>query len=169
MIQLSLLILRINWFSFVEEPLMRIPWNLISKLHCCVTRNNKWHLWLIENNVFSSPLAPILEHKADFLVPLIIFTDGRTPWTGDQLVSRPLPKHRTTQTQNKRMYIPNIHALCGIRTHDPGFRESEDSICLRQLDYRERRKQHYLLWMLTVIVFRIISFPTFVKRDPCQQ
>jgi hypothetical protein len=24
------------------------------------------------------------------------FRDGRTPWTGDQLVARPLPKHRTT-------------------------------------------------------------------------
>jgi hypothetical protein len=47
-------------------------------------------------------------------------TDGRTPWTGDQLVIRPLPKHRTTQTQNKHT-IPNIHAMCGIQTHDPGF------------------------------------------------
>jgi hypothetical protein len=27
---------------------------------------------------------------------------GRTPWTGDQPVARPLPTHRTTQTQNKR-------------------------------------------------------------------
>jgi hypothetical protein len=27
------------------------------------------------------------------------FTDGRTPWTGDRLAARPLPKHRTTQTQ----------------------------------------------------------------------
>jgi hypothetical protein len=26
---------------------------------------------------------------------------GRTPWTGDQPVARPLPTHRTTQTQNK--------------------------------------------------------------------
>jgi hypothetical protein len=25
-----------------------------------------------------------------------------TPWTGDQLFSRPLPTHRTTETQNKR-------------------------------------------------------------------
>jgi hypothetical protein len=25
-----------------------------------------------------------------------------TPWTGDQRVARPLPIHRTTQTQNKR-------------------------------------------------------------------
>jgi hypothetical protein len=24
------------------------------------------------------------------------FTDSRTPWTGDQLVARPLPKRRTT-------------------------------------------------------------------------
>jgi hypothetical protein len=57
------------------------------------------------------------------------FTDGGTPWTSDQLVARPLPKHRTTQTQNK--HTPNIHALYGIRTHDPGFRASEDSSCLR--------------------------------------
>jgi hypothetical protein len=31
---------------------------------------------------------------------LIICTVGRTPWTGDQPVARPLPTHRTTQTQN---------------------------------------------------------------------
>jgi hypothetical protein len=55
------------------------------------------------------------------------FTDGRTPWTSDQLVARPLPKHRTTQTRNKHLHIRNIHALCGIRTQYPGFRASEDS------------------------------------------
>jgi hypothetical protein len=59
------------------------------------------------------------------------FIDDRTPWTNDQLVSRPLPKHRTTQTQNKHIHTPNIHALCGIRTHDPGSRASEDSTCLK--------------------------------------
>jgi hypothetical protein len=31
-----------------------------------------------------------------------VYTVGRTPWTGDQLIARPLPTHRTTQTQNKR-------------------------------------------------------------------
>jgi hypothetical protein len=30
------------------------------------------------------------------------YTVGRPPWTGDQPVSRPLPTHRTTQTENKR-------------------------------------------------------------------
>jgi hypothetical protein len=71
------------------------------------------------------------------------FTDGRTPWTGDQLVSRPLPKHRTTQTQNK--HIPNIHALSGIRTHDPSVHASEDSSSLRPLGYCDRR---LLFWGL---------------------
>jgi hypothetical protein len=32
----------------------------------------------------------------------IFYTDGRTPRTGDQPVTRPLPTHRTTQRQNKR-------------------------------------------------------------------
>jgi hypothetical protein len=33
---------------------------------------------------------------------LILYTVGRTPWKGHQLVARPLPIHRT-QTQNKRI------------------------------------------------------------------
>jgi hypothetical protein len=31
----------------------------------------------------------------------ILYTVGRTPWTEDQPVARPLPTHRTTQPQNK--------------------------------------------------------------------
>jgi hypothetical protein len=33
---------------------------------------------------------------------LIFYPVGRTPWTGDQPVERPLPAHRTAQIQNKR-------------------------------------------------------------------
>jgi hypothetical protein len=32
----------------------------------------------------------------------LFYTVGRTPWTGDQPVARPLPAHRTAQTQYKR-------------------------------------------------------------------
>jgi hypothetical protein len=32
---------------------------------------------------------------------LIFYTVGRTPWTGDQPVARPLPAHRIAQTQNE--------------------------------------------------------------------
>jgi hypothetical protein len=33
---------------------------------------------------------------------LILYTVCRTPWKEDQSVARPLPTHRTAQTQNKR-------------------------------------------------------------------
>jgi hypothetical protein len=66
------------------------------------------------------------------------YIDSRNPWTSDQPVARPLPKHRTTQTQNKYIHISNIHVLCGIRTHDPSFQAREDSTCLRPLGYRDR-------------------------------
>jgi hypothetical protein len=59
-------------------------------------------------------------------------------WTSHQLVARPLPKHRTAQTQNKHIYTPNIHALNGIRTHEHSVPASEDSSCLRLLAYRDR-------------------------------
>jgi hypothetical protein len=41
---------------------------------------------------------------------LFFYTVGRTPWTGDQPVARPLPAHRTVQTQNKRTQtsIPQV-------------------------------------------------------------
>jgi hypothetical protein len=57
----------------------------------------------------------------------------------EELVARPPPKHRTTQTENKHIHISNIHAQCWIRTHDPGFGSSEDSTCLRLVGYRYRR------------------------------
>jgi hypothetical protein len=49
-------------------------------------------LWLY------SPLLG-LGHFFNFL---ILYTGRRTSWTGDQPGKRPLPTHRTTQTQNKR-------------------------------------------------------------------
>jgi hypothetical protein len=86
--------------------------------------------------LFSLALQPFWALASDFQSHGH-FTDGRTPRTSDQLVARPLPKHRTTQIQNKHIHIPNIHAFCGIRTDDPGFRASEDSTCLRLLGYRD--------------------------------
>jgi hypothetical protein len=46
-------------------------------------------------------LAPTLEHRADLSVSWT-FTGGRTPWTGDQVVGRPLSKHRKTHTHIKQ-------------------------------------------------------------------
>jgi hypothetical protein len=71
------------------------------------------------------------------------WTVSRTPWAGDQLFARPLPvhKHRKMHTHtHTHTETTNIHTLSGIRTHDPSFRASEDSSCLRPLDYYDR---HY--------------------------
>jgi hypothetical protein len=61
-------------------------------------------------------------------------TFGRTPWAGDQLVSRPLPVHKHKKKRahpHTHTQTPNIHALSGIQTHSPGFQSSEDSACLK--------------------------------------
>jgi hypothetical protein len=86
------------------------------------------------------------------------FTDGRTPWTSDQLVARPLPKHRTTQTQNKHIHTPNIHALCGIWTHDPSFRVSEDSSCPNPRGHCDRQSGRYLTKMSEKAANSILYF-----------
>jgi hypothetical protein len=51
------------------------------------------HLWLY-NPCGSWPIFQFLKS---------FYTVGKTPWTGDQLVARPLSAHRTAQTQNKRI------------------------------------------------------------------
>jgi hypothetical protein len=57
--------------------------------------SSHFYLWLY---------SPMLDLGC-FLSFLILYTVGRTPWTGDQ------PVARTTQTQNKR--TQDIHASSG--------------------------------------------------------
>jgi hypothetical protein len=72
--------------------------------------------------------SPLLGLGRFFSFLIYTHAVGRTPWTWDQPVARPLPTHRTTQTQNKHT---DIHVLSGIRTHDPIVRASENCSCLR--------------------------------------
>jgi hypothetical protein len=59
--------------------------------------HRKLHIFFIFSQLLYSPL-----NVGSFFSFLILYTDGRTPWTIDQPASRPLLTHRTTQTQNKR-------------------------------------------------------------------
>jgi hypothetical protein len=54
---------------------------------------SKQRYWLAANQ---------LHGPQSFFSFLILYTVGRTPWTGDQAIARPLSAHRTAQTQNKR-------------------------------------------------------------------
>jgi hypothetical protein len=53
---------------------------------------------LIYLSIYGSTALVDLGHFFSFL---ILYTVGRTPWMAKQLVARPLPTHRTTQTQDK--------------------------------------------------------------------
>jgi hypothetical protein len=53
--------------------------------------------------------------------------------------SQGLPVHKDRKT-HIHTQILNIRALSEIGTHDPGFRASEDSACLRPLGYRDRQQ-----------------------------
>jgi hypothetical protein len=66
---------------------------------------------------FYSPFVGLWQ-LFQFLDPIRVFS-RRSSWTGDQPVGRPLPMHRTTQTQNKRThtFIP----LSGVEAKIPAF------------------------------------------------
>jgi hypothetical protein len=69
------------------------------------------------------PYGPLL-NLGRFFSFLILYTVGRTPWMGNQPVARPLPIHRTTQTQNERTqtsmprvgFEPTIPAFERVKT-----------------------------------------------------
>jgi hypothetical protein len=53
-----------------------------------------------------------------------LYTAGRTPWTGDQSVARPLPTHRTTQAQDKRTHKYKC-LWVGFEPTIPGFERAK--------------------------------------------
>jgi hypothetical protein len=63
---------------------------------------------------------------------------GRTPWAGDQPVTRPLPTQDNTNRINA-----NIHTSSGIRAHDPSVQGSEDSSCPRPREHCDHQ------WFIT--------------------
>jgi hypothetical protein len=67
-----------------------------------------------------------LDHIFSFL---ILYRVSRTPWTGDQLVARPPPTFRTTQTQNKRTQTSML--LVGF---EPTIQASERAKTVHTLD-----------------------------------
>jgi hypothetical protein len=54
---------------------------------------------------------------------LILYTVGRTPWTVDRAVARPLPTHKTTQTQNK---CTQYRQPCLVWDSNPRFQCSSE-------------------------------------------
>jgi hypothetical protein len=62
---------------------------------------------------------------------IILYTVGRTPWTGNQPVARPLPTHRTAQTQT---YMPRV----GLEATTPAFERVKTVHALDRAIHRDR-------------------------------
>jgi hypothetical protein len=76
-----------NFTTAGDNPLRLTTSNFSPQL------NNYGHFF------FPMALQPFLGPWPHISVSRSLYTDGRTPWTSDQPVARPLPIHRTTQTQ----------------------------------------------------------------------
>jgi hypothetical protein len=75
-------------------------WYTLSLCSSLNVRAHVSHLCKTTGNFFFIPSSYTLTRVSRFSFLLFNhFTDGRTPWTSDQPVARPLSKHRTTQTQ----------------------------------------------------------------------
>jgi hypothetical protein len=79
-------------------------------------------------NVNDPFVCIILLDLGRFFNFLILYTVDSTLLTGYQAVARHLTTPKIRQTQNKRHTV--IHALSGIRTHDPSVRASKDLCAL---------------------------------------
>jgi hypothetical protein len=106
----------------------------LSILNECRYTTNSISAWLIKHIFVTGSTAPLGPGLWFFRFMIILQTVGLT----GRVISSSQGLCLNTG-QHKR--IPNIHALFGIRTHDPGFRASKDSTCLRPLDYRDRRNR----------------------------
>jgi hypothetical protein len=76
----------------------------------------------------------------------LLYTDGRTPRMG---ISPSQGRYLHAGQHKHRINVhTDIHALSGIRNHDPGVRASEDSSCLRPRGHCDRQ--------FKIVEFRII-------------
>jgi hypothetical protein len=86
--------------TILQSSLHSVKFNMIA-------RHFSYGFFKLESllNILSFYISMALQPLLDlgwFFSSLILDTVGRTPWTEDQSFAKPLPTHRTAQTQNKR-------------------------------------------------------------------
>jgi hypothetical protein len=136
----------------------------IELFHCTVPKlliRERFYILLL---FFCFPLAvqPSWTQTSDFQF-YDHFTDCRSPWTSDQFVARPLPKHRTTQTQNKHIHVPNIHAFCRF---EPTIPASKRAKTVHASDPSATVTGHLLIPVFIIQVTKFTQYNTFSKIPP---
>jgi hypothetical protein len=94
--------------------------------------SQRW-LWRFLPIIHSSmALQPFVGPWPLLLFRNVSYTDGRTPLTVDQLVTRPLPAPTTTQTQNKHIHILTTMVWVGSELTIPAFVQAKTVHALDQ-------------------------------------
>jgi hypothetical protein len=116
----ALVILYTTWTNDTEE--------VISAIECIKKFSLILRLifYYVPNFIYSSFTRGFFSHLILLCLysPLLdLYTVDRTPWTRDQPVAGPLPKHRTTHTQNKRTHasMPGV----GFEPTTPAFERAK--------------------------------------------
>jgi hypothetical protein len=112
--QCSLLCLAKSMHVASDRAATVIGWNVNIYLFIYLSIHPSIHLWLY------SPLLGL----SRFFSFLILYVVGRTPWTGNQPVARPLSTHRTIQTQNKRTQTSVLWV--GFKPMIPVFEQAKE-------------------------------------------
>jgi hypothetical protein len=118
----------------------------------------------------------LLDPGLSFSFVIFFYAEGRTHWTGDQPVTRPLPTHRTTQTHNK---CTHRHP-CLEWDSNPRFQSSRsknssylrprghcDRLCELQLTHRYTHK-HYMCFGVCVCARARARARACVRRTPAK-
>jgi hypothetical protein len=88
----------------------------------------------------------------------ILFTVGKTPWTGDQPVSRQLPIYSTTQTQNKRTQTSMLQV--GFESTVPVFERAKT---VHALDRARGHCDRRIVLLISEDVCFILKCPVHVS------
>jgi hypothetical protein len=119
-------------FTLLLYPLFVTDWPLNHSAYYIVV-----YIWP-QKSLYGSTV--LLLDLGLFFSFLILYTVGRTPWTGNQPVSRILPKHSTAQTQNNRKEISM--SRMGFETKIQAF-ERAKTVHLRPRGQCDRQSQKY--------------------------
>jgi hypothetical protein len=93
----------IQWW--LPSYFTKLPWMWSKRPFNRLHPGQLHHSLTIQSRIPPPWLLQPLQGPGLFLSSVINFyTDVRTPWTSDKPVARPLPIHRPTQTQNKRIH-----------------------------------------------------------------
>jgi hypothetical protein len=118
----------------------------------------------IHSFIHQWPYSPLL--VPGFSFSFVIFFTQTVGLLGRMISPSQGPYLHTGQHKHRINAYTDIHALNGIRTHEPSVRDTEDSSCLSTRGHRDRSIciQRQCNYILNYEINRVIEFPLWNKE-----